>query len=120
MDGGGVEHLVALGSPEIRLEYGESQVVLLLGCVLLTVPCLEEREVVIRIQEEVVGVLLGTDDLSDDKVGGGISGGDGGGERDEEEERGGKRNSRSHCWNVWFGGLMSRSEWTLAALKLAA
>ena len=104
MDGGGVEHLVALGSPEIGVEYGEAQVMLLLGCVLLSVLRLEQREVVIGVQEEVVEVLAGADDLPDNEVRRAFAVGDGGGEREEEEERESKKERRSHCRNVWWTG----------------
>lgn len=54
MDGIRIEPLVTLGTPEIRLEDGESVIVLLLRAVLLVELSLEEREVVIGVQQHLV------------------------------------------------------------------
>jgi hypothetical protein len=54
VDGGGVELLVALGAAEVRLEDGESVIVLHLGGVGFGVLGLEEGEVVVGVEERVV------------------------------------------------------------------
>lgn len=77
---------MALGSPEIGLEDGESQVVFILRGVFLAVLGLEEREMVIGVLEEVVGSCVGVFDAGDDLPDDEVIGGGGGGEREEEEE----------------------------------
>jgi len=66
--GGGVENLVALGSAEVRLEDPKPVIVLLLRSIGLAVLGLEEREVVIGVEEMIVAVRY---DLTDQEIVGG-------------------------------------------------
>ena len=59
MDGGGVKHLVALGSVEVGLEHAESEVVLLLSSICFFEFRFEDGEVVLHVQEiMIVGTVV--------------------------------------------------------------
>jgi len=76
VNGGGVEQLVALGLAQVSLEDRESVVVLLLRCIAFTKISLEEREVMIGVEEIILAVRY---DLADQGIG--LIGGYGGGYR---------------------------------------
>lgn len=66
VDGRRIKELVALRTAQVSLEHRESVIVLLLRGVSLAVLSLEEREVVVCVQERIIAVR--TNDLSNQRI----------------------------------------------------